>query len=54
MYRLEWADGMKSEDMYNFTRAWDILNNYDYYRNLTRMMDIDASQDASQAAREAH
>jgi hypothetical protein len=27
-YRLEWADGVLSEDFYNKTRATDILNNY--------------------------
>lgn len=33
MYRLEWEDGVKSEDMYNWTRANDILKNYELYRS---------------------
>jgi hypothetical protein len=33
MYRLEWEDGVLSEDMYNWTRTNDILNNYDEYVN---------------------
>lgn len=32
MYRLEWEDGVKSQDMYNLTRAKDILKNYSSYR----------------------
>jgi hypothetical protein len=32
MYRLRWADGVVSEDMYNLTRAKDILKNYQLYR----------------------
>lgn len=32
MWRLEWADGVLSEDMYSLTRARDILKNYDEYR----------------------
>ena len=31
MYRLEWKDGVLSEDMYNLSRANDILRNYDAY-----------------------
>lgn len=33
MFRLLWEDGVLSEDFYNATRANDILNNYDEYRN---------------------
>jgi hypothetical protein len=32
MYRLEWKDGVLSEDMYNLSRANDILRNYKEYR----------------------
>lgn len=32
MYRLQWEDKVLSEDMYNLTRAHDILLNYDLYR----------------------
>lgn len=32
MFRLEWKDGVLSEDMYNLTRAKDILKNYGEYR----------------------
>ena len=32
MYRLQWKDGTLSEDMYNLTRANDILKNYKSYR----------------------
>lgn len=36
MYRLEWKDKVLSEDMYNLTRAKDILKNYSEYRyNMT-------------------
>lgn len=36
-YRLEWKDGVQSEDFYNLTRANDILNNYASYRyNMTK------------------
>jgi hypothetical protein len=31
MYRLKWKDGVLSEDMYNLTRAKDILRNYPDY-----------------------
>lgn len=31
MYRLKWKDKVLSEDMYNLTRANDILRNYDEY-----------------------
>ena len=31
MYRLVWEDGVFSEDMYNLTRANDILKHYDGY-----------------------
>lgn len=31
MFRLQWADGVLSEDFYNKTRAHDILRNYDNY-----------------------
>lgn len=31
MYRLEWEDGIPSADMYNLTRAYDILLHYDQY-----------------------
>jgi hypothetical protein len=31
MHRLQWADGVLSQDMYNLTRAKDILRNYDKY-----------------------
>lgn len=35
--RLKWADGVFSEDLYNLTRAKDILKNYDAYRyNMTK------------------
>ena len=33
MYRLQWPDGVKSQDFYNQTIATDILNNYDTYVN---------------------
>jgi hypothetical protein len=37
LYRLEWEDGVKSEDKYNITRAMDILRNYDAYElNMVR------------------
>ena len=43
MYRLKWKDGVLSEDMYNLTRAHDILLNYEEYRAnmLKRAPDID-------------
>lgn len=31
MFRLKWSDGVLSADFYNFTRANDILRNYDLY-----------------------
>jgi hypothetical protein len=31
MFRLQWDDGVLSADMYNLTRAKDILRNYDRY-----------------------
>lgn len=31
MFRLEWSDGVLSEDFYNLTRANEILKNYDEY-----------------------
>lgn len=31
MYRLQWPDGVLSEDFYNLTRVKDILRNYDFY-----------------------
>lgn len=31
MYRLVWEDKIPSADMYNLTRANDILKNYDLY-----------------------
>lgn len=31
MHRLQWEDGVLSADMYNLTRANDILRNYDRY-----------------------
>lgn len=37
MYYLEWADGVKSVDFYNLTRAKDILKNYDSYVKNTEM-----------------
>jgi hypothetical protein len=34
MYRLQWKDKIQSEDMYNLTRAKDILRNYlEYHKN---------------------
>jgi len=33
MYRLQWKDGILSEDMYNLSRANDILKNYKSYRS---------------------
>ena len=39
MYRLEWADGIASEDMYNLTWANDILNNYGVYRQNMKQRD---------------
>lgn len=33
MYRLRWKDGVLSEDMYNQTRANDILRYWDKYIN---------------------
>ena len=39
MYRLQWADGMLSADMYNLTRAKDILRNYDAYVDRMKMKD---------------
>jgi hypothetical protein len=36
MYRLEWKDGIQSQDMYNLSRAHDILRNYrEYRKNMT-------------------
>lgn len=37
MYRLQWADGELSADMYNLQRAKDILRNYAAYRERMRM-----------------
>lgn len=35
MYRLQWKDGVLSQDMYNLTRAKDILKNYrEYAKNM--------------------
>jgi hypothetical protein len=33
MFRLLWEDGVLSADMYNLSRAYDILRNYDAYRD---------------------
>jgi Helix-turn-helix domain of resolvase len=37
MLRLQWADGTLSADMYNLTRANDILRHYDGYLERMRM-----------------
>jgi hypothetical protein len=36
MFRLKWPDGVLSNDMYNQTRASDILRCYDGYVHLMR------------------
>lgn len=50
MFRLEWSDGVLSEDFYNQTRAHDILRNYDEYR---RNMEMQGNNRASAANRRA-
>jgi hypothetical protein len=47
MYRLKWEDGILSEDFYNFTRAKDILRNYDLYRRNMEMVGNDHRRKAS-------
>jgi len=37
LYRLKWEDGVLSDDLYNRTRAVEILRNYDFYANVTEM-----------------
>lgn len=45
MYRLRWPDGVLSTDFYNWTRANDILNNYDYYSRNTELRTLDKELD---------
>lgn len=42
VYRLRWADGAVSMEMYNLTRANDILKNYKQYRHSMRMREQNA------------
>lgn len=46
MYRLEYDDGVVSEEMYNLTRARDILRNYPSY-----VRDMNASERMEEQAR---
>lgn len=46
MYRLKWPDGVLSEDFYNISRAYDILNNYEDYVDSMQMRGNTRRKDA--------